>query len=79
MHPFPALYYKQVVLTGAQMGLLTSPGWAISMPAAPVWGRWGDTAKQPKVVLPARLLASFFLGVRFCLQRRGRFEAVITS
>lgn len=68
LYPFLALYYKQVGLTGAQMGLLTSLGWAISMFTAPFWGRWGDTARNPRVVLQTALLgaglANFFLGLQ---------------
>ncbi|RPI69559.1 MAG: hypothetical protein EHM38_07365, partial [Geobacteraceae bacterium] len=68
LYPFLALYYKQIGLTGAQMGLLASLGWAISMLTAPVWGRWGDTAKNPKIVLQVALLgaglANFLLGLQ---------------
>ena len=68
LYPFISLYYKQVGLTGAQMGLLASLGWTISMLAAPLWGRWGDTARKPKLVLQIALvgagLSNLFLGLQ---------------
>lgn len=66
LFPFLALYYKQIGLTGAQMGLLGSIGWTVSMLLAPLWGRWGDTARNPKFVLQIALvgaaIAYLFIG-----------------
>ena len=68
LFPFLALYYKQVGLTGAQMGLLASLGWTVSMLLAPLWGRWGDTAQNPKFVLQVALVGAgityFFIGLQ---------------
>lgn len=68
LFPFLALYYQQVGLTGAQMGLLGSIGWTVSMLLAPLWGRWGDTAKNPKFVLQVALIGAgvtyFFIGLQ---------------
>ena len=68
LFPFLALYYKQVGLTGAQMGSLASLGWTVSMLLAPLWGRWGDTARNPKLVLQVALVGAgityFFIGLQ---------------
>jgi len=68
LYPFISLYYEQVGLTGTQMGLLTSLGWTISLLFAPLWGRWGDTARRPKLVLQIALvgsgLSNLFLGLQ---------------
>jgi len=68
LFPFLALYYQQVGLTGAQMGLLGSIGWTVSMLLAPLWGRWGDTARNPKFVLQVALIGAgityFFIGLQ---------------
>jgi len=68
LYPFISLYYEQVGLTGAQMGLLTSLGWTISLLFAPLWGRWGDTARRPRLVLQIALVGSgmsnLFLGLQ---------------
>lgn len=68
LFPFLALYYQQVGLTGAQMGLLGSIGWTVSMLLAPFWGRWGDTARNPKLVLQIALVGAgityYFIGLQ---------------
>ena len=68
LYPFLSLYYKQIGLTGTQMGLLASLGWTISMLFAPLWGRWGDTAHRPKLILQIALigagLSNLFLGLQ---------------
>ena len=68
LFPFLALYYQQVGLTGVQMGLLGSIGWTVSMLLAPLWGRWGDTARNPKFVLQVALIGAgvtyFFIGLQ---------------
>ena len=68
LYPFLSLYYKQIGLTGTQMGLLASLGWTISMLFAPLWGWWGDTAHRPKLILQIALigagLSNLFLGLQ---------------
>ena len=68
LYPFITLFYKQIGLSGAQMGLLASLGWAVSMLFAPFWGRWSDTARSPKLVLQIALLGAgvtyFLIGLQ---------------
>jgi PPP family 3-phenylpropionic acid transporter len=49
--PFLPLFYREQGLTGFQIGMLSSIGFAVGMMAAPLWGRWTDRTFSPHRLL----------------------------
>src|SRR4051812_1334028 len=49
--PFLALYYKQVGLTGREIGLVASLSPLVSLLAAPLWGGLADATQQHRRLL----------------------------
>ena len=49
--PFMALYYRQVGLSGGQIGLLSAIGPLMSLIAAPAWGALADRTRRHQLLL----------------------------
>ena len=56
--PFLALFFKQQGLSGTQIGLLSTFAGLAALIAAPLWGRFSDSASKPRRLLQFELLAS---------------------
>jgi MFS transporter, PPP family, 3-phenylpropionic acid transporter len=54
--PFLPIFYREQGLSGFQIGLLSSIGFAIGMVMAPLWGRWTDRAGSPHRLLQIGVL-----------------------
>jgi PPP family 3-phenylpropionic acid transporter len=49
--PYLAIFYQGVGLSGFQIGLLSSVGFAVGILAAPRWGHWADRMAAPQRLL----------------------------
>jgi MFS transporter, PPP family, 3-phenylpropionic acid transporter len=58
LSPFVSLFYKAQGLNGTEIGLLSTFGAITGMLAAPIWGRWGDSARHPRRLIMLALLGS---------------------
>jgi PPP family 3-phenylpropionic acid transporter len=54
--PFLPIFYREQGLSGFQIGLLSSIGFAIGLVMAPLWGRWTDRASSPHRLLQIGVL-----------------------
>ncbi len=43
--PYLVLYYRQIGLSGGQIGLLAGIGPLVTLVAAPLWGGWADATR----------------------------------
>ncbi|MCX7681090.1 MAG: MFS transporter [Anaerolineae bacterium] len=58
LFPFLALYYRQIGLTGRQIGLLGGISPLVSLVAAPLWGALADATRQHKKLMLLALVLS---------------------
>jgi PPP family 3-phenylpropionic acid transporter len=58
LQPFLPIFYRQQGLSGFQIGLLSSIGFAVGMVMAPLWGRWTDRAAYPHRLLQVAILCN---------------------
>ncbi len=58
LSPYLPIFYQSRGLSGFQIGLLSSIGFAVGILAAPVWGRWTDRLSAPQRLLQVAILAS---------------------
>ena len=56
--PFVTLFYKARGLSGTEIGLLSTFSAVAAMLAAPLWGRWGDSARHPRRLIMLALLGT---------------------
>lgn len=56
--PFINLFYIQNHLSGTEIGLLGTISALIGLISAPVWGRWTDTFRKPRLILQITLAAN---------------------
>jgi PPP family 3-phenylpropionic acid transporter len=56
--PFIGLFYQRQGLTGTQIGLLGTVTAFTSLIAAPIWGRWSDSATDPRKPLQVAFIGS---------------------
>jgi PPP family 3-phenylpropionic acid transporter len=53
LQPYLPIFYREQGLSGLQIGLLSSVGFAVGILAAPQWGRWNDRVSAPHRLLQA--------------------------
>jgi PPP family 3-phenylpropionic acid transporter len=58
LSPYLPIFYQSRGLSGFQIGLLSSIGFAVGILAAPVWGRWTDRLSAPQRLLQVAILVS---------------------
>jgi PPP family 3-phenylpropionic acid transporter len=75
--PFLALFFKQQGLSGTQIGLLSTFAGLAALIAAPLWGRFSDSASKPRRLLQFELLASACLMLVLSQQTSFGWIAVI--
>jgi PPP family 3-phenylpropionic acid transporter len=56
LQPYLPIFYRDQGLSGLQIGLLSSIGFAIGILVAPQWGRWNDRAAAPQRILQFAIL-----------------------
>ncbi len=56
LQPYLPIFYRDQGLSGLQIGLLSSVGFAVGILAAPQWGRWNDRASAPQRLLQIAVL-----------------------
>jgi len=56
LQPYLPIFYRSQGLSGLQIGLLSSTGFAVAILAAPQWGRWNDRAAAPQRILQLAIL-----------------------
>ncbi len=54
--PYLPIFYRNQGLSGLQIGMLSSIGFAVAILAAPQWGRWNDRASAPQRILQFAIL-----------------------
>lgn len=73
--PFLALFYQQQGLSGTQIGLLSTFAGLAALIAAPIWGRFSDTAVRPRRLLQFELIAS--AGLMLLLSQQSSYGAMV--
>lgn len=65
IQPFMGLFFIRADLTGTQIGLITTVASLATLIAAPIWGRWSDSADHPRRLLQIALIgnALIFLAI----------------
>jgi PPP family 3-phenylpropionic acid transporter len=58
LSPYLPIFYREQGLSGLQIGLLSSIGFAIGILAAPQWGRWNDRVSAPQRLLQIAVLVN---------------------
>jgi PPP family 3-phenylpropionic acid transporter len=58
LSPYLPIFYQSRGLSGFQIGLLSSIGFAVGILAAPQWGRWTDRMSAPQRLLQVAILVS---------------------
>ena len=61
LYPYISLFYKQQGLTGTEIGLLSTVGWAVALLAAPQWARRGDNVRNPRPLIQIGLISAALL------------------
>jgi PPP family 3-phenylpropionic acid transporter len=56
LQPYLPIFYRDQGLSGLQIGMLSSIGFAVAILAAPQWGRWNDRASAPQRILQFAIL-----------------------
>jgi PPP family 3-phenylpropionic acid transporter len=56
LQPYLPIFYRGQGLSGLQIGMLSSIGFAVAIFAAPQWGRWNDRAAAPQRILQFAIL-----------------------
>jgi PPP family 3-phenylpropionic acid transporter len=56
LQPYLPIFYRNQGLSGLQIGLLSSIGFAVAILAAPQWGRWNDKASASQRILQFAIL-----------------------
>ncbi|MBN2085849.1 MAG: MFS transporter [Anaerolineales bacterium] len=56
LQPYLPIFYRDQGLTGLQIGMLSSIGFAVAILAAPQWSRWNDRASAPQRILQFAIL-----------------------
>ncbi len=56
LQPYLPIFYRDQGLSGLQIGLLSSIGFAIGILVAPQWGRWNDRLSAPQHLLQLAVL-----------------------
>jgi PPP family 3-phenylpropionic acid transporter len=56
LQPYLPIFYRAQGLSGLQIGLLSSIGFAVAILAAPQWGRWNDRVSAPQRILQFAIL-----------------------
>jgi len=56
--PFITLFYVHNHLSGTEIGVLSTVSALVGILSAPVWGRWNDTFKRPRLILQITLGAN---------------------
>jgi PPP family 3-phenylpropionic acid transporter len=59
LQPFLILYYREIELTGSQIGFLAGLMPLTTLLAAPLWGEVADSIGRPRALLLASIVASF--------------------
>ena len=77
--PFLGLFFRRQGLSGTQIGVLSTLGAIAGLLAAPVWGRWSDSAARPRRILQVALLATALTVMGLSGQRVFIRMAVIVS
>jgi PPP family 3-phenylpropionic acid transporter len=72
--PFITLYYRQVGLDLAQIGLLIALGGVVQLVAAPLWGLLADALRLQRALLPIAMLGT--VPPALLLTRATSFEAL---
>jgi PPP family 3-phenylpropionic acid transporter len=74
LFPFLGLFYDRQGLSGVQIGLISTLTAVITLVAAPLWGRWGDSTANPRRLLQVSLLLTGLAGL--WLGRQTRFLGI---
>jgi PPP family 3-phenylpropionic acid transporter len=56
LQPYIPIFYRDQGLSGFQIGLLSSIGFAVGILSAPQWGRWNDRLSAPQRLLQIAVL-----------------------
>jgi PPP family 3-phenylpropionic acid transporter len=75
LQPFLPIFYREQELSGLQIGLLSSTGFAVGMLAAPLWGRRADRSPAPHRWLQILMLAN--LATILVLARQTQFLPMV--
>ncbi len=77
LQPYLPIFYREQGLSGLQIGLLSSIGFAVAILAAPQWGRWNDRASKPQRILQFAILMN--VATMLILSRQTAFLPMVIA
>jgi len=77
LQPYLPIFYRSQGLSGLQIGLLSSIGFAIGILAAPQWGRWNDRVSAPQRLL--QISVFFNVATILVLSRQTAFLPMVAA
>jgi MFS transporter, PPP family, 3-phenylpropionic acid transporter len=75
LQPYLPIFYRDQGLSGLQIGLLSSIGFAVAILSAPQWGRWNDRMTKPQRLL--QIAVFFNIATMLILSRQTAFLPMV--